>query len=274
LTAPDVPSLDFLLFTVDLEMAQAARAAGIDGLVVDWEWRGKLERQNGADTEINRDTPEQLGRLSTLESMRRCCRVNAFGEWTRDEVEAAIENGATDLLLPMVRAPDPVERFLRHIDGRARAGILVETVEACERAEDLARLPLDLVYLGLNDLAIQRGHPCIFLPLVDGTAERLRDVFGGVPLGFAGLTVVDGGRPVPCQYLLQEMARLECDFAFMRRSFRRDIVGRDMPGEIARLRAAWREVRQRDRATVESDHRKLERTLRELFPAPDRSARA
>ena len=270
----DTSSLELHLFTVDLEMAREARDAGIDGLVVDWEWRGKPERQDGADTEINRDTPEQLGRLAAFESMRRCCRVNAYGDWTQEEVEAAVGNGATDVLLPMVIHPAEVESFLRYIGGRARAGILVETAAACERAEELARFPLDLVYLGLNDLALERGHSCIFLPLVDGTAEHLRKIFHEIPFGVAGLTVVDAGHPVPCMRLLEEMARLGCEFSFMRRSFKRDIPGRNMSEEIQRLRTVWHELRQRDSTTIEADHAELERTLRQVFRIPDRSARA
>ena len=267
-------SLELFLFTVSLEMAREARDAGIDGLVVDWEWRGKPERQDGADTEINRDTPEQLGRLARFESMRRCCRVNAYGDWTREEVELALSNGATDILLPMVTHPAEVESFLRYVGGRARAGILVETVPACERAEELARFPLDFVYLGLNDLALQRGHSCIFLPLVDGTVERLRQVLGDIPFGFAGLTVIDAGEPVPCMRLLEEMARLGCQLAFMRRSFKRDIPGRNMREEIQRLRTVWHQLRQRDRTAIEVDHAHLKRTLRERLRIPDRSARA
>lgn len=244
------------LFTVDPAMAREAVAAGIEALVVDWEWRGKSERQRGADTEINRHTPEELAALRPF-GIRRCCRINAFGADTVREVELAVENGATDVLLPMVRAVSEAETLLRLLDGRARAGILVETMEACDRAGDLGRLPLDLVYLGLNDLALERGSSSIFEPLLDGTAERLREAFSGTAFGLGGLTLVEKGSPVPCLRLLEEMARLGCDFTFLRRSFKRDVRGRSMATELGRLREAWDALRHRGAAEIEAAHDRL-----------------
>jgi citrate lyase beta subunit len=265
--------LELFVFTVDPGMAGVARDAGIDALVVDWEWRGKCERQEGADTEVNRDTPEHLAALASFSPMRRVCRLNAFGPWTAAEVELAVGHGATDVLLPMVESAFEVEAFLSFLDGRARAGILVETDQACRRAEELARLPVDLVYVGLNDLAVERRSSALFLPLVDGTAERLRQVFSGCAFGLAGLTVLDAGHPVPCRRLIEEMARLGCDFTFLRRSFRRDVAGRDVAREVARLRSAWERLRLRDAAAVEAAHGELRCCLERLYGSPGRTGR-
>ncbi len=238
--------IDLWLFTTDLSLARPCVAAGVQGLVVDWEWMGKEDRQQGADTEINRDTPADLARLSALIA-KRICRINPFGLWTRQEVRCALACGATHLMLPMVRSVREVEHFLDFAEGRARCGILVETVEACREAPRLAELPLDFVYLGLNDLAISRGEPNIFAPFVDGLAVHLRQVFARISFGVGGLTVVDGGRPIPCLRLMRELARLRCDFTFLRRSFRRDIVGRDVQREIGRIQHSWRQFTARGR---------------------------
>lgn len=260
--------LELFLFTVDPALASDAAAAGIDALVVDWEWRGKEERQRGADTEINRDTAQHLAALALFESLKRCCRINAFGKSTAGEVELAIDSAATDILLPMVRRPNEVEGFLRLVDGRARAGILVETVEAVERAEELARLPLDLVYVGLNDLAIERGHRDLFLPLIDGTLDRLRETLAEPAFGFGGLTVRDKGTPVPCRLLHAEMARLGCDFAFLRRSFKRDVSGFPLAREVTRLRADWGALARRSASETARDHQELRSFLGTLYGRP------
>lgn len=255
--APDrdaLAEIDLQLFTTDPVTAHNSVLAGITAFVVDWEWRGKEDRQTGFDTEINRDSAEDLARVSAVAGSRRICRINRFGSWTPGEVDLAIESGATQLLLPMAERPAEVEAYLKLVRGRVRAGILVETREACECASELAGLGLDAVYVGLNDLAISRGTPCIFTALADGVVEGLREAFGDTPFGFGGLTVVNLGHPIPCMRLLEEMARLRSGFTFLRRSFRRDIVGRDVAAEVARIQETWRLLLRRGRDQEARDH--------------------
>ena len=250
------------LFTTDPAEAARARDAGMAGCMVDWEWRGKDVRQKGWDTEINRDTPEDLERVGAVSGLEVICRINAFGEHTRAEVEEAVRRGADTILLPMVRGVAEVERLLELVEGRCRTGILVETREAVARAGELARLPLALVYVGLNDLAIERGSRTIFDAIVDGTVERLREAFAGTRFGFAGLTCVDRGHPVPCRLLLAEMVRIGCDFSFLRRSFRRDIEGRDWGCEMRRLAAAADRLARREPEEIERDRQAFAAAVR------------
>lgn len=254
--APD-HDLDLLLFAGSPAADDRALDAGFRRFIVDWEWRGKDERQRGADTEINRHTPATLRGLARRPTLERWCRLDRYGPWTAQEVETAIRSGATHLLLPMVEGPAEAERLLALVDGRAAAGILVETVAACVHAEELARLPLRLVYVGLNDLAISRGRRFIFEAVADGTVERLRGVFRRQRFGFGGMTVVDAGCPVPARLLLAEMARLDCDFTFLRRSFRRDIATRNWSLERERLAAEWRVLRARGPAQADRDRQRL-----------------
>ena len=106
---------------------------------------------------MNNHTEEHLRAVRALTGARVLCRINAFGPGTAEEVEQAVEAGADELLLPMVRTPEEVERTLALVDGRAGLGILVETRDAIAAADELARLPLSRVYVGLNDLSIDRG---------------------------------------------------------------------------------------------------------------------
>ncbi|NOZ94999.1 MAG: aldolase [Acidobacteria bacterium] len=246
-----------ILFTTDPREAETAMAAGIGTFIVDWELRGKERRQRGFDTEINRDTPEDLHRMAAVENARVICRINPWGGHAPAEVEAAVEAGATDILLPMVTRPEEVERFLASVAGRCGAGILVETVEACACSPELSRFPLDLVYVGLNDLAISTGAPTIFHALVDGTVERLREVFSETSFGFGGLTCIDRGEPIPCRLLLAEMVRVRADFSFLRRSFKRDIAGRDWAAEMQRLRREEERLARRPAGEIADDRAAL-----------------
>ena len=230
-----------LLFAHSGSIAAAAEAAGVDGLVVDWENRGKDDRQAGFDTEINAHTREHLRSVRRATTLPIVCRLNGYGPWTAEEIDAALDDGADELLLPMVRRPDEAARALDAVRGRAGFGVLIETADAVRCRAALARMPLSRVYVGLNDLAIDRGSSSIFDALVDGTVEEVRrDI--DVPFGFGGLTVPHLGRPVPCRLLINEMARLRCSFSFLRRSFLRDVPPGDFARAAAQIRGALHEA--------------------------------
>jgi hypothetical protein len=167
----------------------------------------------------------------------------------------------------MVKCADEVEKFVRAVGGRCETAILIETEECVIDATEIARVPLNAVYVGLNDLSISRCAPNIFPPLIDGTVERMREVFADREFGFGGVTSVDGGWPLPCRLLLQEMARLACSFSFLRRSFMRDLWPRpDLAQEIARVREYLRALAVRDAATVMSDRTRLREAVFGLHP--------
>ena len=254
------PPFGLLLFSTDTSFIHQAVAAGVDGIVIDWERQGKPERQAGAYTQIGSDTLEDLIRVRASTRARLICRINGFGPSTREELERAISAGTDEVLLPMVRSVAEVEQTLDLARGRCATGILVETLQALGALEELARLPLTRVYIGLNDLAIERNTPTIFTAVADGTVETVRKAMRA-PVGFAGLTLPDRGSPIPCRLLIGEMARLQCDFSFLRRSFLRDIRGREPATEIPRLRRAIAEGFQRPAEAVAADRRALEEAI-------------
>ena len=268
-------NLELFLFTADPELARAAIACGIRDFVVDWENRDKEMRQQGYDTEINANTVADLGCIAGIPGCRVHCRINRPGPWTGAEVEQALAGGARSVFLPMVRQPREVEEFLEQIDGRCEAGILVETTEACACASELARFDLDRVYLGLNDLAISRGSRSIFEAMADGLADKLRETFWKTDFGIAGLTDVDLGHPIPCRLLIAEIARLHCQFTFLRRSFKRDMAHRGLRPIVEGIRARWEALEERSMSDVAADraeflavHRqRMKETFDESVPA-------
>jgi hypothetical protein len=247
---------ELALFTARPELVSAAGAAGIDTIVVDWERAGKAERQKGADTQIGSDGPEDLRRVRAATAARVICRVNRPGKGTEAEIDLACDLGADEVLIPMVEEPCEVVRALDRARGRCGVGLLVETLGAVAAAGELARLPLTRAYVGLNDLAIARGTPNIFRPVVDGLLEEVRRPFR-VPFGFGGLTIPHGGIPIPCRLLIAEMDRLGCDFGFLRRSFLRDVPAEIFPDAIAGLRRELDAARGRDAAGRARDREEL-----------------
>ena len=234
--------------------------AGAAGVVVDWERRGKRRRQAGVDTQVNEDTPADLARVRAATQGRVLCRVNGWGPWTPREIDVAVSLGSDEVLLPMVRSVDEVDAALEVVAGRCGLGILVETVDAVEAVERLVSRPLSRVYLGLNDLMIDRGGRCLFAALVDGTADRVRaaTVAAGRPFGVAGLTRPDAGHPVPCRLLAGELTRLGASFTFLRRSFHADTAGRALTVEVPRILRAVGAAQRRPPAQVKADRDELE----------------
>ena len=262
--------MDLFVFTVDPVRACAAVAAGAAGVIVDWERRGKARRQQGQDTQINEDTPADLAAVRSATPGRVLCRVNGAGPWTAEEVALAVELGADEVLLPMVRQPADVDLALDAAAGRCGVGILVETEDAVQCVDALAARPLSRVYLGLNDLRIDRGAvDGLFAPLVDGTAEAVRRAVR-VPYGVAGLTLPERGEPVPSRLLAAELARLDASFTFLRRSFWADTAGRDLDVAVPRIQAACAKARQRTPGEVVADRAELLSAL--AAPALARSA--
>jgi hypothetical protein len=270
-------AFQLLLFSTDPAFIVRAGEGGVAGIVIDWVHIGKLERQASFDTQINHDTLEDLRRVRACTDRLVICRINGFGQRTAEGVEEALDAGADEILLPMVRTVEEVEAVLGFARGRAGVGILVETEDAVARIGSLGRLPLSRVYVGLNDLAIDRGSPSLFTAVADGTVERVRRHVA-VPFGFAGLTIPEGGQPIPCRLLVAEMVRLACDFTFLRRSFYRDLDGRDPAREIPRILQTVRDAGTRSPQDVDGDRAELllrieswPNELPELWPVPSPS---
>ncbi|WP_164701245.1 aldolase [Modestobacter sp. KNN46-3] len=267
--------MDLFVFTVDPGCARDVVAGGAAGIVVDWERRGKARRQLGEGTQINADTPADLRRVRAATDGRVLCRLNGFGSWTAGEVEEALACGADEILLPMVREPGEVDRTLELVAGRCGVGILIETQDAVEQAAALAARPLSRIYVGLNDLRIDRRSRELFRPLVDGTVDAVRAV-ATVPFGVAGLTLPGGGWPVPTRLLAAELVRVGADFTFLRRSFHADMVGRDPFVEVPRTLAGLAELRAATAEQAAVDRRALVAAIDEagrrsgepLVPAP------
>jgi hypothetical protein len=264
-TSATASDLQLFLFSTDTDMIRSSVAGGVAGIVVDWERIGKWNRQSSADTQISHDTFEDLVRVREATSLPVICRIDnhapAFGE----QVRTALSGGANEILLPMVRSVNEVETILDLVAGRAGVGILIETTEAVTLVESLARLRLSRVYLGLNDLAITRGAASIFSAVLDGTVEHVRRQVG-VPFGFGGLTLPDRGAPIPCRLLLGEMARLRCDFSFLRRSFHRDTRAIGPAEAIPEIARAFRQACRRSADEVRRQRAMFETAVLATVP--------
>lgn len=257
-------ALELVLFYTTADFCARAFAAGITTFVVDFEQRGKAERQRGFNTQIN------VHHLSDLVHLRRAvpghiiCRIDGWHDDSPDEIQRVIAHGADEILLPMVRSAAEVEAALTVIGERCRLSIMLETVAAVQHAHDFVVFPLRRIYVGLNDLHIERHRPNLFYPLVDGTLDAVFAALGAFSLSFAGLTMPGGGFPLPADMLIKELVRRRAAFGVLRRSFLRDVSGRDLAVEVSRLREALHAAEQRSAQQQADDYAALRRAISAL----------
>ncbi|MCF0071010.1 aldolase/citrate lyase family protein [Dyadobacter sp. CY261] len=246
------------LFTTDPAVVKKAVSAGVDGIIVDWENQGKKLRQENFDTQINFDTYDDLCRVRDVTPEGKLiCRINGFsGEHTLKEVEMALQAGADEIFLPMVRNVDEARRTFDMIAGRTGFSILIETASALECMSELSQLALRRAYIGLNDLHIQQNSKNIFVPLMNDTAVNVRQHFK-VPLGAGGVTYPPSGMPIASKYLINEYARLGIDFSFLRRTFIRDHAQHSMEHMVHHIRESYDAAARRSGEEVAADYQKF-----------------
>ena len=257
----ETTSLGLYLFTKDPFLAILAESAGVDSIIIDWENHNKKSRQQNYSTEINCDTPEDVARISAEVKIPVTVRINSLGLQTKSEISEAIINGAQIIMLPMASDSQEVKKFIDLVDGRARTIVQIETQSLVKQCHQLKSLPWDYAYIGLNDLMISRGSRYLWDSLLDGTVSHVYETLADRSVGFAGITVVTGGFPIPFLDLLSEMCRLGCQLSFLRRSFKKDIQGRDFIEEVRKIRLAWKHACLRDELAILSDHKKFTETL-------------
>jgi len=256
--------LELLLFTTDPALARRAELAGIDGLIVDWESKGKSLRQQGQDMEMNTDTAEDVARVASAVSCPVTVRINAVGPGCASEIDLALASGARGIMLPMARSADEVSEFLDSVAGRARTIVQIETQDLIDDLDRFAALSWDAAYIGLHDLMLSRAAHSMWEAVIDGTVERVFRSLTERSVGFAGVTVVGGGHPIRFTLILQELARLGARLSFLRRTFRRELADRDLGSEVLAIRSAWAAAQARGTAAVAADQAALLAELRRL----------
>ncbi|MEM8792331.1 MAG: aldolase/citrate lyase family protein [Pseudomonadota bacterium] len=260
---------DFLLFHRTLEQSEACRDAGVDGIILDLELHGKEQRQLGFDTEINTHQLDDISSVKTHVGGPVLCRVNGPSPATPQEIDAVLAAGADEVIVPMIRSLQDARLAVDAVAGRARVTLMIETAEALGIVEGLCALPVDRIYVGLNDLQISCGHASIFSPLANTALGRVRTSAGGLSFGFGGLTVPHRGHPLPARHLYGAMARLGCDFSFLRRSFYRDVDAADYQGAVDAMRREMVRAQSRVPAEVESDYLSLKQAVAHMEAAHD-----
>lgn len=245
-------ALKFMYITNSPEIAQIAETAGVDRIFVDMEYIGKTDRQGGMDTVQSHHTLEDIKKVSkAIKKAELLVRINPIHEATdkyissKEEIDRAIENGAQILMLPYFKTVEEVKTFIELVAGRAKTMPLLETPEAVECIDEILKLDIDEILIGLNDLSLGYGKKFMFELLVDGTVERLCNKFKekGIPYGFGGIAALGKGM-LPAERIITEHYRLGSSRVILSRSFC-DVNKIKHLGEISSIfMAGIREIRE------------------------------
>lgn len=220
-------SLKFMYITNSPEVAQIAEAAGVDRIFVDMEYIGKSDRQGGMDTVQSHHTLEDIKKVANaIEKAELLVRINPIHESSdkyissKEEIDKAIKNGAQILMLPYFKTVDEVKTFVELVGGRVKTMPLLETPEAVECIDEILKLDIDEILIGLNDLSLGYGKKFMFELLVDGTVENLCNKFKkkGIPYGFGGIAGLGKG-VLPAEKIITEHYRLGSSRVILSRSF-------------------------------------------------------
>jgi hypothetical protein len=231
-------------------------------VAVDWE------RPDERSTSLDRRPGEaQVAALAAVRAVSPwpvVCRINEVGPGTEEEVDRAVDLGADEVLVPMVRGEAEVERVLAAARDRVGVGIMVETPEAVERAASLAGLGVSRAFVGLLDLAVERGTPSVFTALADGTVDRLVEALAPTPYGFGGLTDPTRGYPLPARLLMGEIVRGGCAFAMMRNAYVADAARTSPEAVLGAIRAELGRLSAREPGEVAADREALLQRIAEI----------
>lgn len=252
-------------------VAKIAEQAGVDWIFLDMEFIGKDARQGGLDTVQNHHTIQDVANIrNAVNKAKVLVRVNPIHDAlpdypsSEDEINASIEAGADIVLLPFFKTLEEVKQFIGYVNGRAKTLLLMETVEAANRIDEILEVPgIDMIHLGLNDMHLELRMKFMFELLANGTVERLGNKIKakGIPFGFGGIATLDGGA-LPGSMVLKEHVRLGSSMVIVSRSFCNTDMVTDLDEVrnifntgIAAIKASEKEARQAGDAHLEENRK-------------------
>ncbi len=220
--------LNLMYITNNPKVATIAENSGVNRIFIDMEYVGKENRQAGLNTVKSHHTIDDIKNIkSVISSSQLLVRINPIIEYegncdfSKNEIDSAIDAGADILMLPMIKNVKQIDKFIEIVNGRVKTMLLLETAESNENIKEFLQVDgIDEVHIGLNDMHLAYHKRFMFELLVDGTVERLCEILKNedIPYGFGGIARLGYGM-LPAEKVIMEHYRLGSTKAILSRSF-------------------------------------------------------
>lgn len=239
--------LKMMYITNKPEIARIIERHSVDRIWVDLEARGKAIRQAGRNVVLSTHKVEDVSTIRNCVSKAQLMvRVNSIYEDSKKEIDDVIDRGAEIVMLPFFETVDEVKQFLEYVNGRAKTILLVETIGAEKKLDEILRLSgIDEVHIGLNDLHIQYRQKFMFELLANGKVEEICNKVRsyGIPYGFGGIARLDDGM-LPARHIIAEHYRLGSSMAILSRSFYDSWISNDLEEIERAFKFGMEEIRE------------------------------
>ena len=215
-------SLKLMYITNDEKVALIAEKYGVDRVWVDLETLGKEERQKGMNTVKSKHSVDDIKKIAPLlTKSEMLVRINPWHEGSKEEIEAVIEAGTENIMLPMWRSVNDVKNFLDAVNGRTKTILLLETIDAQNCLDEVLKLDgVEEIHIGLNDLHLCYGMKFMFELLANGTVDSIcrKIKEAGISYGFGGVARIGEGT-LSADRIILEHYRLGSSAVILSRAF-------------------------------------------------------
>jgi 2-keto-3-deoxy-L-rhamnonate aldolase RhmA len=215
--------LRFIFITSNPLQAHAADKSGVEYIMIDLERDGKVERQKNMDTLISNHTFTDISKVkSKIKRAKALVRINPISLNSKQEIDKAIEHGADALMLPMFRSEMEVSEYIKLINNRVEAHLLLETSTAVARIDQILNITgIQKIHIGLNDLHIEFKLDFMFELFQGGIIEYLceRISKAGIEFGIGGIARSSSLSLVDPKLIMCEHARLGSSQVILSRDF-------------------------------------------------------
>lgn len=224
--------MKYIVIENNLEKIKQYIDAGVERVMIDLELLDKIKRQEGLDSFITDHTIDDVAKTRSLidsqnqsEKTELMVRINHYNENSNQEIMDAIKAGADIIMLPFIKNISEVRstiNIIQDIDSNIKFIPLIETIYSFDNLEEICKLPhITEIYLGLNDLHIERKINFMFELLTDGSVERFANIANkyNVIFGFGGIAAPNIGA-IKAEDLIAIHAYLGSSMVILGRSFK------------------------------------------------------
>jgi len=225
--------MKYIVIENNLEKIKQYIDAGVERIMIDLELLDKIKRQEGLDSFITDHTIDDVAKVKSLikhknnltEKPELMVRINHYNQNSKNEIKEAIKAGADIIMLPFIQNISEVRstiNIIQDIDSNIKFIPLIETIYSFNNLEEICKLPnITEIYLGLNDLHIERKMQFMFELLTDGSVEHFANIANkyNIIFGFGGIAAPNIGA-IKAEDLIVIHAYLGSSMVILGRSFK------------------------------------------------------